>query len=77
MLPVFGVAVLLGTGARQMLAPFVPVHPIPISLSPGEPPLYTLRTVLRMATAVLASLLFTLTYATVAAKSRRAEMVLF
>ncbi|MFZ1100124.1 MAG: ABC transporter permease subunit [Steroidobacteraceae bacterium] len=39
-------------------------------------PFYTLRTVLRMLVALLASTIFTFTYATVAAKSRRAEMVL-
>ena len=73
---VFGIVILLGTGARQVLAPFVPAHPTPISLSPTALPLYTLHTVLRMVTAMLASLLFTFTYATLAAKSRRAEMVL-
>jgi len=73
---VLGIVILFGTGARQMLSPFVPTHPTPISLSPAALPLYTLRTVLRMLVAMLASLLFTFTYATLAAKSRRAEMVL-
>jgi NitT/TauT family transport system permease protein len=39
-------------------------------------PYYALRTTLRMFAALAASLLFTFTYATLAAKSRRAEMVL-
>jgi NitT/TauT family transport system permease protein len=68
--------VLLGGAARQMVGPFNPGHPAHISLSPLALPLYTLRTVLRMLTALGASLLFTLTYATLAAKSRRAEKVL-
>ena len=76
MLLVLAIVMLVGTGARQILAPFAPAHPTPISLSPAALPLYTLRTVLRMVTAMLASLLFTFTYATLAAKSRRAEMVL-
>ena len=39
-------------------------------------PYYALRTTLRMFVAILASLLFTLTYATLAAKSNRAEKIL-
>src|SRR5580700_3511142 len=39
-------------------------------------PYYALRTTLRMFAAIAASLVFTFTYATLAAKSRRAEMVL-
>jgi NitT/TauT family transport system permease protein len=39
-------------------------------------PYYALRTSLRMFAAMVASLVFTFTYATLAAKSRRAEMVL-
>jgi NitT/TauT family transport system permease protein len=38
--------------------------------------MYALRTTLQMLVALAASLVFTLTYATVAAKYRRAEMVL-
>ena len=73
---VLGVVILLGTAARQMLSPFALAHPPPISLSPTMLPLYTLRTVCRMLAAMIASLLFTFTYATLAAKSRRAEAVL-
>ncbi len=47
-----------------------------ISLDYGELPYYALRTTLRMFAALFASLVFTFTYATLAAKSRRAEMVL-
>jgi NitT/TauT family transport system permease protein len=72
---VVSVVVLLGSAARQMFAPLAQV-PAEISLAPGALPLYTLRTVLRMLAALAASTLFTFTYATLAAKSRRAEMVL-
>lgn len=73
---VLSVVILLGAAARQMAAPFSVAHPARISLSPTALPFYTLCTVLRMLAALIASLLFTFTYATLAAKSRRAEMVL-
>jgi NitT/TauT family transport system permease protein len=47
-----------------------------ISLSPAALPFYVLRTVTRMLAALVLSLIFTFTYATLAGKSRRAEMVL-
>ena len=73
---VLGIVLLLGSGARQMVAPFVAAHQPEISLSPAALPFYTLRTIMRMLAALVASLTFTFTYATLAAKSRRAEMVL-
>jgi len=76
MLLVLGIVVLLGTGARQMVAPFVVAHQPAISLSPAALPFYTLRTVMRMLAALILSLIFTFTYATLAGKSRRAETVL-
>ena len=48
----------------------------PVSLDYWQLPYYALRTTLRMFAALAASLVFTFTYATLAAKSRRAEMVL-
>jgi NitT/TauT family transport system permease protein len=48
----------------------------PISLDPVALVGYACRTSLRMLIAMLASLLFTFTYATLAAKSRRAEVIL-
>ncbi len=75
-LVVFALLVLLGLGLRQMMAPVAAAMPQNISLSPWALPAYTLRTTLRMFIALFASLLFTFTYATLAAKSRRAEMVL-
>src|SRR5271156_5424903 len=47
-----------------------------VSLDYWQLPYYALRTTLRMFAALAASLVFTFTYATLAAKSRRAEMVL-
>ncbi len=70
------VAILLGLGACQMVGPFSVNGEAGISLSPLLLPLYTLNTVMRMLAALAASLIFTFTYATLAAKSRRAEMVL-
>jgi len=49
---------------------------VQISLDPVHLPEYAARTMLRMLAAMLLSLLFTFTYATAAAKSRRAEVVL-
>jgi len=73
---VLGIVILLGVGAHQMIAPFVVAQQPEISLSPGALPLYTLRTIMRMLAALIASLVFTFTYATLAAKSRRAGMIL-
>ncbi|CAN7475152.1 ABC transporter permease subunit [Caballeronia sp. LjRoot29] len=73
---VLGMVILLGVGARQMVGPLVISHQSGISLAPAALPLYTLRTITRMLAALGASLIFTFTYATLAAKSRRAEMVL-
>ena len=75
-LVVFALILLLGSVAHQMAAPFIPDHQPEISLSPSVLPGYALRTVLRMLIAMVVSLLFTFTYATLAAKSRRAAMVL-
>ena len=71
-----GVGALLASGARQMAAPYALADQPAISLSPAMLPFYTFRTVIRMLAALIASLAFTFTYATLAAKSRRAEMIL-
>ena len=76
LLLVIGLVVLLGLGAHQMVAPFVIAQQPKIFLSPLSLPGYGLRTMMRMLAALVASLIFTLTYATLAAKSRRTEMVL-
>jgi len=59
-----------------MLDPFALARQPEITLSPAMLPAYALRTTMRMLAALVASLAFTFTYGTLAAKSRRAEMVL-
>jgi len=73
---VVALVILLGSGAQQMIAPFITTQQARISLSPAALPVYALRTTLRMLAALVASLIFTFIYATPAAKSRRAETVL-
>lgn len=68
---VAGGALLLIYGAREMAVPLADVVETPISLSPAALPGYALQTTLRMLVAMLASLLFTFAYGTLAAKSRR------
>jgi NitT/TauT family transport system permease protein len=51
-------------------------HAISVSLDPANLPNYAVRTTLRMFAALVASLIFTFTYGTAAAKSRRASVVL-
>lgn len=70
------IILLLGSAAHQMLAPLAVGQGPKISLSPAVLPSYALRTTLRMLAALFASVIFTLTFGTTAAKSRRAEMVL-
>jgi len=72
----FGGFVLVAHGGRETLAPLADVQTAAISLDPVLLPEYALRTTLRMLAAIVASLIFTFVYATVAAKSGRAEMVL-
>ncbi len=62
--------------ARGTLAPLDNPGAIAISLDPMNLPNYAVRTTLRMFAALACSLLFTLTYATWAAKSRRAGLIL-
>jgi NitT/TauT family transport system permease protein len=63
-------------GFHQTMAPISTLKTQVISLDPANLPEYALRTTLRMLTAMVASLVFTLIYGTLAAKSRRAEKVL-
>jgi NitT/TauT family transport system permease protein len=62
--------------ARGTLVPLNAPNATTISLDPWHLPSYAARTTLRMFAALLASLLFTFTYATAAAKSRRAGLIL-
>ena len=76
MLCVFGALVALGQAARGTLAPISAPGALTIHLNPAYLPQYAVRTTLRMFAALAASLLFTFTYATAAAKSRRAGLIL-
>ena len=73
---VLGVLVFLAQTSQGLLAPLASLQTKPLSLDPFQLPGYAARTTLRMLTALGLSLLFTFTYATVAAKSRRAELLL-
>src|SRR6266850_4016973 len=73
---VFGLLLLAAKGAGETLAPLSALKEPVVSLDPVNLPEYALRTTLRMLAAMIASLLFTITYGTLAAKSRRAELVL-
>ena len=59
-------------GFHETMAPISTLQSAPISLDPSNLPEYALRTTLRMLAAMVASLIFTLVYGTLAAKSRRA-----
>ena len=73
---VFGLFVLLSYGSRDMLTPLEAPQTRGLSLDYWNLPYYGLRTTLRMFAAMAVSIVFTFTYATLAAKNRRAEMVL-
>ena len=73
---IVAVFVVIANGSRGMVAALPPPGAATVSLDYGNLPYYALRTVLRMFIALGFSFLFTFTYATLAAKSRRAEMVL-
>ncbi len=72
----FGGFILIVHGGRETLAPLNSLDTSPVSLDPAMLPEYALRTTMRMMAAIVASLVFTLLYGALAAKSRRAEMVL-
>ena len=71
-----GGLVLLIHGAQTTSGPISALSLTPVSLDVANLPEYALRTVMRMLAAMVFSLLFTFVYATLAAKSRRAEIVL-
>lgn len=73
---VLGLIAFLGGAARGMFAPMSQLRATPMSLDPYFLPQYAARTTLRMLIALLVSLVFTLTYATWAAKSERAGKLL-
>ncbi|MDE2306004.1 MAG: ABC transporter permease subunit [Gammaproteobacteria bacterium] len=73
---VIGLIAFLGNAARGMFVPLAQLRVTPMSLDPYFLPMYAARTTLRMLIALFASLVFTLTYATWAAKSERAGKLL-
>ena len=73
---VLGLLVFLAEASRDLLAPLSELQAQPVSLAPRRLPEYAARTTLRLFAALGISILFTLTYATLAAKSRRAEFLL-
>jgi NitT/TauT family transport system permease protein len=73
---VLGLIVFLGEASRGLFAPMSQLSVTPISLDPRHLPEYAARTTLRMLVALGVSLVFTLTYATWAAKSERAGKLL-
>ncbi|MBB4008537.1 ABC transporter permease [Allorhizobium taibaishanense] len=76
LLLIIGAIVLFVYGERVTSVPLSALDAAPLSLDPSNLPIYALRTILRMLAAIAFSLIFTFIYAPVAAKSRRAEMVL-
>ncbi len=73
---VIGAMVLIVYGGEQTALPLSTLDVAPVSLDPAHLPLYALRTTMRMLLAIVCSIIFTFVYAALAAKSRRAEMVL-
>jgi NitT/TauT family transport system permease protein len=73
---VIGAMVLIVYGGEQTALPLSALDVTPVSLDPANLPGYALRTTMRMLLAIVCSIVFTFIYAALAAKSRRAEMVL-
>jgi NitT/TauT family transport system permease protein len=73
---IIGLIAFLGEASRGILAPLTVISATPLSLDPVHLPEYAARTTLRMLLALGLSLLFTLSYATWAAKSERAGKLL-
>src|SRR6185437_6499845 len=73
---VLGLLVFLGEASRHLFEPLAELQKQPPSLDPRNLPEYAARTTLRMLIAMVLSLLFTFTYATLAAKNKRAERLL-
>ena len=71
-------ALLIGVSrvARGTFAPISAPGALEVNLDPINLPNYAARTTMRMFAALVASLIFTFTYGTAAAKSRRASLVL-
>ncbi|HEX4040759.1 MAG TPA: ABC transporter permease subunit [Xanthobacteraceae bacterium] len=73
---IIALLVFLGEASRHLFEPLAELEKQPPSLDPRYLPEYAARTTLRMLVAMVLSLIFTFTYATFAAKSKRAERLL-
>jgi NitT/TauT family transport system permease protein len=73
---VIGLLTFFAEASRGLLEPLSRLTQVPLSLAPGELPVYAARTTLRMFVAMVLSLLFTFGYGSWAAKSPRAERIL-
>jgi NitT/TauT family transport system permease protein len=73
---ILGLLVFLAEASRHLLEPLAELERQPVSLDPANLPEYAARTTLRMLIAMALSLLFTFTYATLAAKNKRAGRLL-
>jgi NitT/TauT family transport system permease protein len=71
-----GLAVVIAHGGAQMDRPLADLQQSPVQLELGRLPGYAALTTLRMFAALIASLVFTFVVATLAAKSRKAELVI-
>jgi NitT/TauT family transport system permease protein len=73
---IVGLLVFLAEASHNVLQPLAELQKQPPSLDPRHLPEYAARTTLRMLVAMVLSLIFTFTYATLAAKSKSAERLL-
>src|SRR5947207_5587955 len=73
---ILGLLIFLAEASRNLFEPLAELQRQPPSLDPRNLPEYAARTTLRMLIAMMLSLFFTFTYATLAAKSRSAERLL-
>lgn len=73
---VFSLFMLIAFAAKQLFLNISYYERFTLSLSPNELPYYALMTTLRIFSAVIVSLIFTLIVATLAAKSKRAEQII-
>ncbi len=73
---ILGIIALLALATKQMAVSYHVGEILPISLSPNELPHYALRSTVRMAIAMLFSLLFTFIIGTWAAKNKAAERII-
>src|SRR5271155_265815 len=73
---ILGLLVFFAEASRHLLQPLAELRLKPVSLDPAHLPEYAARTTLRILIALGVSLLFTFTYATLAAKNKQAERIL-